>query len=336
MTYKPCRNPPQHCRRSCPAHCQPLRNTCGSGYPAGAGGGSCAQPAYTFMANGHCVVQIDPITHQAQLVLELPCNVQALAADPQLRRLFFFCNNGHAGIFDLHTGAVCSLPKLCGCCAAVNPNNHKLYVATANSVAVLNGYSHEIIEKIPMAKPRDIAINPNSNLVYVAVDGGLSIINSNSDSIIGMIESDCALSAVQIDPCSNKIIVGESSGVGFIDANCHMLCELVPVPGGVRAMAVDSRLGLVYAVSAAGDRVFVLDICKRQVIGMLALPPCTCVTDLVVDPNNHLLYLATGNGLLIVDGGMNQVIRELPGVCGGGGMVSMACMGARPCPGCWC
>ncbi|MCL2445608.1 MAG: YncE family protein [Oscillospiraceae bacterium] len=304
--------------------------------PAAPGTG-CAMPSYTFVANGHSIVQIDPITHQTHAMLELPCTVHFLAADPQQRRLYFLCNNGCAGVYDLNTNTVSQLPQISGYYAAVNPNNQKLYVSTDEQVLVLNGFTNEIIANVPMQHPRDIVVNPNTNLVYVAADGGLNIINSNTDTVVGNIESDAALSAMKIDPCTNNLLVNvDNNGLGFIDANCNTLCEVIPVQGGVRAVAIDSRLGLAYAINAAGDQVFVFDLCTREIVGTLELPQGSFVNGISVDPTNHLLYLSTNYGILIVDGGMNKIIGLLPGVLNTGGLITMACVPTPPCRPCRC
>jgi|GEM_PF-3558874 len=330
----------------CATHC--CSNLCGSAGPMGPQGepgatgatgiaaSNCAQPSYTFVANGSEITVIDPVTHATE-ILQAPLEPITMAADPYRRKLYLLAATGELAVLDEFNRTFTLLESVPGATTiAVNPNNHKIYVAVtvANLVVVFNGYTDTRLGEIVVEAPRDMVMNTSNNLLYVAAANGLAVINTNIDQLAGALDTPDMLTTLAIDHCANKLFAAAAGNtLLMISTKCHEICGAVPLLDGGSRIAADPALSLLYVVSANGYVVHVYDSCNLDSVGELALPLGTTINGVSIDAVNHLLYFtqAAGAGeLLVFDSGMNTAAGSVPNTHNTGGIVTMACR--PPCP----
>jgi len=336
-----------------PTLCYPSLATCslssccaGSGAgltgPTGPAGGSCEQPAYTYVRSGEAISVVDPATREIIAGIEAPFPVARMGFDPILRKVYLVSQDGELAVIDGNTNtledAVVLLPAgdYTDSAIAVNPNNSLVYIASRYNpfVAVVNGRTDEALLEIPLANTGSVAVNPNTNLVYVSTATGLAVINSNTNTVVGDIdyEAQSGLSNLMVNNCSNMLVAADGDTLVLFDAKRNEFIKAADIEEGIRAMALDPGLGYLYVIDAAGNSAGIFDACSFARLGDLDL--ISIIPDYIsvsVDPRSHMVYVTNiSNGAThIVDGGMNQQIAVVHGTAsaflGVASSVTLAC-----------
>jgi len=303
--------------------------------PTGVGVNGCDQPAYTYVSDGDIVNVIDPITKEVIATIDAPYVVQSMGYDPILRKVYLLSAAGELAVVDDITNTIEEVILLPAgiyfdSAIAVNPNNQLVYVASPHNlfVAVVNGRNNKFLGVIPGDNTGSVTVNPNTNLVYISTADGLSVINGNSNQMIGIIEYSAVYGLIDlaVNTCKNMIIArdGQNTLVAF-DGKNHELLETAEAENGIYAMAVDSGLGLLFAINAARDTVDVYDACSLEHLGQLYLGGY--LSSISIDQRNHIVYVtdSAANQTFIIDSGLTQVIGTTPGTGMGDHSINMAC-----------
>ena len=247
--------------------------------PAGSGEAPCSQPAYAYTANrgDGTLSVIDPITHKLNCTIPVWASPLGLAADPALRRLYVTdADDGYLRVVDADTGSVTAMiPVGAGAgFPAVNPNNRLIYVPVASgSVVVINGFTDSVLTAVTVGgTPTAADVNPRTNLVYIANGTGT---------------------------------------IPVINSNTNAVFAQVTLPEGLTArdFAVDPCGNNIFVVCGDGSVVMVngtinaVDKVFRPVQGAVAA---------ALDPGLGLLYLASGNQVLVYDLCTCEAVGALP------------------------
>jgi len=265
-----------------------------------------------------------------------------------LRSVYLLSASGLLIVIDSNTGSIWSTLQLpngnyAHATVAPNSNNNLIYIASPENpfVVVVNGNTSEIIATIPTPGSTGfVATNPATNLVYVSASAGADIIGGNTNTVLGSIISDDGneLRNFLPDSCNNQIIAQSGpNNLVVIDGRANQVLENASVPDGIRAMALDSGLGLLYVISANGNAVHVFDACSLEYLADLASGETTQSNfiSIDVDQRNHLVYVTDANGhqTHLIDGSLNQAITIIPGT-GSDFCVTLSCSSTcRFCPG---
>jgi len=345
-----------------PALCYPAFTNCsgssccagpgtGATGPTGPAGSSCDQPAFTYVVDGDVVSVVDPVTHEIISSITAPFPVAGIGYDAMLRKIYLVSDVGDLAIVDGNSNAAVAddllqLPdgNYEGSSIVVNPNNQVVYIASPHNpfIAVVNGRTDEVMPSIPVTESTgSIAVNPNTNLIYVSTASGMDIISGNTGTVVGHIDyaAQYGLSDLTVNTCRNMVVASDGPNrLVLFDAKRNELLESETIPSGVRAMALNSGLGFLYVINAAGNAVGVYDACSLEYLGDLALDlqPGADLTNITVDPRNNMVYVTdSANGVTyIADGGMNQDVGIVEDTGAGGSAITLACpSGCKLCCG---
>ena len=298
------------------------------------------------MANpGESTVEvIDPLSHTALAPIPVSGSPENLAADPALRKVYALAQDGTLTVIDGNANTVettIALPTSGSRTAvpiAVNPNNHLVYIPNPaeEAVDVVDGRTNTLLTVVPVdGNALSAAVDPRTNLVYIGTSNGITIINSNSNQVVTQLLPGTEVTTVLADACTCRIIASDTFGNLYaLDSRTGSVIDAELQPGGIRAMALDASLGLLYVIDSLGDEVGVFDVCTLQQVGTLPLSTDagSNLASIAVDSRNHLVYV-TDSGLnqtYVVDGGMNQQLAVVPATGGGSQLATAA---ALACPG---
>ena len=317
-----------------------------TGVTGATGLGSCTEPAYAYVANpGEGAVEvIDPLSHTALTPIPVSGSPENLAADPALRKVYALAQDGILTVIDGNANTVettIALPTSGSRTAvpiAVNPNNHLVYIPnpTEEAVDVVDGRTDTLLTVVPVdGNALSAAVDPRTNLVYIGTTNGITVINSNSNQVVTQLLPGTEVTTVLADACTCRILASDNFGNLYaIDSRTGSVIDAELLSGGIRAMALDASLGLLYVIDSLGNEVGVYDVCTLQQVGTLPLSTGggSNLTGIAVDSRNHLVYVADSglNQTYVVDGGMNQQLAVVPATGGGSQLATAA---ALACPG---
>jgi len=290
------------------------------------------------VSDGDFVHIIDPITHVAADTFNAPFPVASMGFDPIYRKVYLLSADGRLAIINAGTNAVggeITLPpgNYADSGIAVNINNQLVYIASPRNsfVAVVNGHTDEFMSYLPVAGAGSVTVNPNTNLIYFSTAAGLEVINGNSNQSLGTIayQSDNGLKNLLVNTCKNNIVASDGEyGLVLFNGKSQTLIESAEAENGIYAMAIDSGLGLLYAVNAARNAVHVYDACSLELLGRITLtPPPGLLTDISVDQRNHIAYITDSVNKLtyVADAGLSQQIGAAVGTGAGDHAITLAC-----------
>jgi YVTN family beta-propeller protein len=194
---------------------------------------------------------------------------------------------------------------------AVNPSNNLVYVANqdTNTVSVINGTTNTKVADVPAGeRPTYIAVNPANGLVYVSSPGDdtVTVIDNNgpSDKVVKLLNGIY----VAVNPSNNLVYVANSDNdtVSVIDGATNT--KVADIPVGVHPLGLAVNLNpannLVYVANSDNDTVSVIDGTTNTKLG--DIPVGGRPTDIAVNPDNNLVYVANSAGVVSVINGKNN------------------------------
>jgi DNA-binding beta-propeller fold protein YncE len=286
-----------------------------SGQPAAARG---AQPLEQFSASVSDV-----------LLGESTSRLDYLSLDPTTGRLYIAgMGLGKLLVFDTKQPALVAqldgFPKVTGVLAV--QALHKVYasvpgagIGAALSVAlgiaglssgtgavavVDSGSLHEIARLPGGVFPDGIAYDPDDGKIFVSDENGgaVDVLSAAADTVIGRIDTDGEVGNVQYDPVTKTVFVPVQSKnlLAAIDPKTDQVVARIPLAGGKHPhglhIAPGSAVG--YVACDGNDRMFVVDLMARKILGNLPLGRDPDV--LADDPALKRLYVASESGMLSI------------------------------------
>jgi YVTN family beta-propeller protein len=190
-----------------------------------------------------------------------------LRIDSKRRRLLASHEkDGTADYIDLEKQTVIARLKVGGAVDTAIDTESKFYYVSVQEdkrVAVVEAESLNEVKSIPLAGPTDaILFEPKNRLVYVTHDDGTDV--------------------WVIDPVAAKVVA------------------TVKIPGAPEFMVYDEKADRVYLNIKNKDLVAVIDPATNSVIAQWPTAPATQPHGLALDSGGHRVFVAGGNGKLVV------------------------------------
>lgn len=227
----------------------------------------------------------------------------AAAATPKPYRVVSTCQIGGTGGYDY----VC-----------VDPDAHRLYVAHATRVEVLDSDSGRKVGEIgPTVHAHGIALAPafhhgfitngDNNTVTVFDLATLAVIRSvalpgkNPDNIV-------------YDPDSQHVFVAEgaSGDLAVLDPATGALITDLPLGGHLEAMACNGY-GTLWLCAEDLNLLHVVDTHAIKAEGDIPVAPGTAPTAIALDPTGRRLWVACGNQKIVcIDGDNGMAVASFP------------------------
>lgn len=247
--------------------------------------------------------------------------------EPETGRLFVSkMGSAKLVVFDIHKpGLVAELPgfpKTTGVLAV--PELHRVYASVpgaglsaslsvalgmtglskgSGAVAVVDDTTFRTIARLPAGVfPDGIAYDPDLGRVFVSDELGkaLTVIDASQNKVIGRIDLGGEVGNVQYDPITKKVYapVQTRNELAVVDPASMKLEGRFALPGADHPHGLHLAKGSVIAYAACdeNDRLLVIDLKARAVIGNLPLGHDPDV--LADDPSLRRLYVAGESGML--------------------------------------
>lgn len=213
---------------------------------------------------------------------------------------------------------------------AVNTATNLVYVTTVNPdrLIVVDGDVNRVVaSKAIRGDPYKVAVDELRDRVFVASPGRrtVTVLDGATLDEQGLIASrGAATSQVDLNAAANPVYVGHGSSgiVDVVDGDTLQVLDTVKTPGGMTALAVDSRTGTVFTASGGSNLVTVIDGGTNRVVRRVNLGPYP--SDIAVDPVSGRAYVALQasspsegksdpehSGIGVIDTATNDVITNI-------------------------
>ena len=275
-----------------------------------------------------------PLEQFAGSVVDVPIGestsrLDYLSLDPSTGRLYIAgMGMGKLLVFDTKQQAPVAqldgFPKVTGVLAV--PALHKVYASVpgagigaalsvalgmaglssgSGGVVVVDTGSLREIARLPGGVfPDGIAYDPDDGKIYVSDENGgaVDVLSAAADIVIGRIDTGGEVGNVQYDLLTKTVFVPVQSKnlLAAIDPKTDRVVARLPLVGGEHphGLHIASGAAVGYVACDGNDRMFVVDLKTRKILGNLPLGHDPDV--LADDPTLKRLYVASESGVLSV------------------------------------
>ena len=246
------------------------------------------------------------------------------AVNPVTNKAYVATTDGNVTVIDGASDAVISTISLEGSAfnIAINPATNKIYVALASqsgdSVAVIDGSTHQTAY-VPVGPAyASLGINPVTNKIYAVANNSITVIDgaTNSATVLPLtVASNQFAYAVAVNPVTNKIYFTIASqddtngSVGVIDGATNRITYIAD-PTALYGIAVNPVTNKIYVPN--GQSVTVIDGATNSTVTL----PSTgnAALFVAINPITNKVYVPnTFSGTLMVIDGVTNGITTLPG-----------------------
>jgi YVTN family beta-propeller protein len=153
------------------------------------------------------------------------------------------------------------------------------YVSNSNSaqVAAIDLQSGAATIIPTGESPQGAALAPDGRRLYVTNRdaSSIAIIDTSSQRKVSAIDTGPAPNRVAVTPDGRLLVysLGKSAAVGFADAGTGAVVGRVPLEGSIVSLSLSPDGSRAYAAAQELDRVYVVSVPARKLIGTIQTPP---------------------------------------------------------------
>lgn len=197
-------------------------------------------------------------------------------------------------------------------------SSNRLYVSHGTQVQVIDEVTGKIIGKITdLQGVHGIAIDPvlNEGFISTKIDNMVTVFDTKTYNVIKKIAvNGKSPDAILYDAFSKKVYVGNghSNNVSVIDPVSNQEIATIELTGNPEFI-VSNEEGIIYLNLESASSIAAINATTFKVEKVWPLTPGTEPTGLALDNDNHRLFSACANKLMIVtDAETGKVIATLP------------------------
>jgi DNA-binding beta-propeller fold protein YncE len=199
---------------------------------------------------------------------------------------------------------------------AISTSSNLAYVATSESILLVDGYEDKIIGNIalPSSPAKQVAVNPASEKIVVLLKNSICTIDGrNLAEPPSYLSFNAKLDNVALYPRLNKAYITSSSSkaVFVFDLSTDIIESVIELERPPSGIAVDSSSGKVFVGYKDYGLVSVVDATSNKIVEQIGFPvPAAAVggeLDLYVNPNNQMVYALLRSTLLDGNGGGHEL-----------------------------
>lgn len=290
------------------AHAQDIITTVpvATGNPRGVAADPTRNLIYVANSGANQVLVINGTTNTIVRTLPTAGNVEGIAVDPLANRIY----TGYSRpvrVLDAATGSEIGQinESIYGDNEiAVNPNNHKLYLAdwsaiigTPDRVRIFDTRTLGEIGRVDLGLSEyfqriGVAVNPVTGMAYATYtgDGSIAFIDGQSNQIVRQFQlPEQAQKWVAVNPATNRVYVKCTGGVVVLDGTSGARLGVIP---GQYDIAVNQEANRIYL--AQDNKFRVVDGWTNAIVGELQLPKYKGGGGLDSLPGVGRVYVALG------------------------------------------
>lgn len=199
-----------------------------------------------------------------------------------------------------------------------DPDSHRVYVAHATEVTVVDGTTGAIVGQIGdfPGGTHGIAIVPKSGVGYT--DDGKGGLAASFDlktlQVTKRIPAKPDADGVVYDPASGHVFVidGDSGTLTVIDPATNDAIGTIDMGGGLEFGVADGK-GKLYVNGAEKNELIRVETKTNTVDAHWPLPGCTSPHGIAIDPDTRRVFVSCANKtLVVVDGVTGKIVATFP------------------------
>lgn len=195
---------------------------------------------------------------------------------------------------------------------------NRLYVSHGSQVMIIDEVTGKVVGKITgLEGVHGIAIDPELNKGFISTknDNCVTIFDTNTFNVIIKIAvTGKSPDAILYDTFSRKVFVGNghSNNVTVIDPVENQVIATIELPGNPEYSVTDGK-GLIYMNLESASCIAAINAITYKVENVWSIAPGTEPTGLALDNDNHRLFSACANKMMmVVDAISGKVLSTLP------------------------
>ncbi len=193
----------------------------------------------------------------------------------------------------------------------------KSLISDVDNLAVIDGSTDKIIDKIAIDDPNDICVNHKTGMVYATSAAGKSVvvIDGLKAKIVAVAPLNFKPKGIAVSAASNLIYAsGDSNNVAVINGSNNKVIDSIAIPEGSGKIALNLETNKIYVVHANGF-VTVIDAAKNKTLDPVFIEKGA--VDIAVNPLTNLIYALNRRNkvVVVINGATDQVVDviALPG-----------------------
>jgi YVTN family beta-propeller protein len=161
-----------------------------------------------------------------------------------------------------------------------------------------------LITRLKVGGPVDTAVDNDSKFYYVSVQDPerVAVVDAETLKEVKSIKTPGPTDAILYEPKNHMVYVTHDNGgdVWVIDPASANVVATITIPGVPEFMVYDEKADRIYLAIKTKDTVAVIDPARNQVTAQWPTAPALQPHGLAVDAANHRIFVAGGNGKLVV------------------------------------
>jgi YVTN family beta-propeller protein len=163
---------------------------------------------------------------------------------------------------------------------------------------------HTLIARLKTGGPVDTAVDEGSKLYYVSVQDPerVAVVDAETLKEVKSIKTPGPTDAIIYEPKNHMLYVTHDNGgdVWVIDPASAKVVATITIPGVPEFMVYDEKADRIYLNIKTKDTVAVIDPASNKVTAQWPTAPALLPHGLAYDAANHRIFVAGGNGKLVV------------------------------------
>jgi DNA-binding beta-propeller fold protein YncE len=191
---------------------------------------------------------------------------------------------------------------------AVDARTHRLYVPRSDHVLAIDAETGAVVGQVKDTKGvHGVALVPDLNRGFTSngQDASMTVFDLKTLEVLGKVKAGTNPDAILHDPASMRVFCfnGKSKDVTALDAAVDFAKEPATERldlGGKPELAVADGKGRIFVNIEEKNEVVRFDAKSLKITGRFALAPGEEPSGLAIDVENHRLYAACGNKMMVV------------------------------------
>lgn len=200
----------------------------------------------------------------------------------------------------------------------VNPYTNEIYVTNlgSNSVSVIDGYSHSVVDIAVQNQPSGLSVNTSTNMVYVANQGSnsVSVIDGSSKTVVKTIPVGSRPDDTAVNKNTNLIYVSNagSDNVDVIDGSTNTVIPITIMVGNEpTGIKVNSKTNMVYVTNQLDNTVSVINGTTNSVVQTILVGVQPVEIDINEITNTIYVVNSHADSVSVINGVTNTVIDTI-------------------------
>jgi YVTN family beta-propeller protein len=261
-----------------------------------------------YVANSHAVYVIDGMSNTVVATIDFSdlrnVDIQVVAVNPLTNRLYVGDQNlGEVYVVDGATNARLGIISGVGNVwqIAVNPTNNKIYAATTNVVAVIDGATNLVVGRnlignaLATSVPSTVVVNPTTNLAYALTGstGFISVIDGQTNRQDSGILIPRLFAWLTVDPTTNRVYGAQDDRLIVADGHTNALTGIDGLPGSAfnSTPALNPALDRIYVPVQVGNTSALAVVDTKGGLSIANVPLGGQSSNVAVNPATNFVYV---------------------------------------------